>query len=219
MAPCFLLSLPSRAEEISCGRNMYVKQAISQVSPPLPLPCHYLHLPSIFLELLLIPCLAGSRHQGKVQLPLHALQKKTIVVAGFSSSQFYFDFHIKKKNILKAQGKKSPCQQKSCHFLEESTATESRRQPGVTSPLSQHRQSSITPTPPCPGLAARGAGTERLGREFRQVFQHYSTPQVLTNWGFPRQLPGIATMARAGRTAAPRTGTQPGGHRHPVPSE
>lgn len=60
--------------------------------PATPLPLFTFS--SIFLEQLLILCPAGCRHQGEVRLALKARQKKAIVVAGFSSSRVYFDFHI-----------------------------------------------------------------------------------------------------------------------------
>lgn len=140
----------------------------------------------------MIPCLAGSRHQGKVQLPLNTLQKKTIVVAGFSSSQFYFDFHIKKKISSRHRKKNPHVSKNTAAFWRKTQLRRAGGSPGVILSLSQHRQSSITPTPPCLGLAARGAGSKTLqkhtlgrGRHCR-LFQRYSTPRVLTNSGFPK---------------------------------
>lgn len=63
-----------------------MKGEIPQVSLPVLLHCHDLHGACRFLEQLLIPCLAGSKHQGKLQLPLNTLKK--IIVTPFSFSNF-----------------------------------------------------------------------------------------------------------------------------------
>lgn len=173
----------------------------------------------------MIPCLAASRHQGKVQLPLNTLQKKTIVVAGFSSSQFYFDFHIKKKISSRHRKKNPHVSRNTAAFWRKAQLQRAGCSPGVILSLSQHRQSSITPTPPCPGLAASGAGSEtlrkhRLGRErYRGVFQRYPTPRVVMNSGFPETSRAFPQWPAEGRTAGTRTGAQLGGHRHSVTLE
>ena len=151
----------------------------------------------------MIPCLAGSRHQGNVQLPLNTLQKKTIVVAGFSSSQFYFDFHIKKK-YPQGIGKKSPCQQKYCSFLEESTATESGRQPwGYLIP--QPTQAELHhPNPSLPWAGSkrgwhRNAAEAKAGQgEVPGVIPALFNTSGFDELGFFRDLLGIPAVASGG---------------------
>lgn len=98
---CFTFSaladLPSRGNV--AGQERVQEMCSFSGFPAFATPRHYLHLAGTFLEQLLIPCPAGSRHQGKVQLPVNTPHKKTIAVAGFSSAHFYFDFHIKKTQI------------------------------------------------------------------------------------------------------------------------
>lgn len=135
-------------------------------------PFHDLHGARRFLEQLLIPCLAGPKHQGKLQLSLNTLKK--IIAVPFSFSHFWFDFHIIKKYPQgTAKKKKIPCQQKYCSFLEKSTAPKSGRQPQVISSLSQHRQSSITPTtPPCHGLAPKHCQSTAWTGRGTSIIQH-----------------------------------------------
>lgn len=152
----------------------------------------------------MIPCLAASRHQGKVQLPLNTLQKKTIVVAGFSSSQFYFDFHIKKKISSRHRKKKSPCQQKYCSFLEESSATESGMQPrGYLIP--EPTQAELHhPNPSLPWAGSergwqRNAAEARAGQgEVPRGIPALSNTSGFDELGFSRDLPGIPAVPSGG---------------------
>lgn len=143
----FLLSQPSQAGNRERGRETSNFSGF----PATPLPLFTFS--SIFLEQLLILCPAGCRHQGEVRLALKARQKKAIVVAGFSSSRVYFDFHILKKKTNtspSSRGKKWQRQQKSCSFLEESRATESEQQ------LQDHPNPICSQRPHHEGLGMHG---------------------------------------------------------------